>query len=144
MELAPLSIGAREKIMLIGDLVRKTGISRDTIRYYEKEGLFKNCLILRRDNNYKEYSTDVLEQLDLIHTLRNLNFPISDIAELIRSRQFNLVECENLSDTLDKNIKKIDLQIISLLDLKNKLNKIKNDCSPNCTYTNKMPSCISC
>ncbi|TGM09674.1 helix-turn-helix domain-containing protein [Leptospira broomii] len=130
--------------MLIGDLVRKTGISRDTIRYYEKEGLFKNCLILRRDNNYKEYSTDVLEQLDLIHTLRNLNFPISDIAELIRSRQFNLVECENLSDTLDKNIKKIDLQIISLLDLKNKLNKIKNDCSPNCTYTNKMPSCISC
>ncbi|TGL46722.1 MerR family transcriptional regulator [Leptospira wolffii] len=130
--------------MLIGDLVKKTGVSRDTVRYYEKEGLFKNCLIIRRDNNYKEYSTDVLEQLGLIHTLRALNFPISDIVELIQHRQTNLVECESLSQVIDTKIRKIDLQIKSLLDLKNKLNKIKKDCSPECTYTNKMPSCISC
>ncbi|WP_257588478.1 MerR family DNA-binding transcriptional regulator [Leptospira sp. id769339] len=45
--------------MLIGEIVKKTGISRDTIRFYEKEGLFRNCLIIRRDNNYKEYSSDV-------------------------------------------------------------------------------------
>ncbi|EMY68625.1 MerR family transcriptional regulator [Leptospira vanthielii] len=130
--------------MLIGEIVKKTGISRDTIRFYEKEGLFKNCLIIRKDNNYKEYSSDVLEQLQLIHTLRKLNFSLSEINNLTRIRNPNLLDCNDLSKSLNKNIEIIDAQINSLLKLKEDLKKVESACSPNCNFIDKKPSCLNC
>ena len=52
--------------MLIGELSAKTGLTRDTIRFYEKEGLIKIARKQRRENNYKEYDETVLERLNLI------------------------------------------------------------------------------
>jgi DNA-binding transcriptional MerR regulator len=42
--------------MLIGKLVKETGLSKDTIRFYEKHGLISVNRKERRSNNYKEYS----------------------------------------------------------------------------------------
>jgi DNA-binding transcriptional MerR regulator len=39
--------------MLISELAAKTGISTDTIRFYEKEGLLKPDGAARGDNNYR-------------------------------------------------------------------------------------------
>lgn len=39
--------------MLIGQLAKKTGFSRDTIRYYEAFGLISPDY--RRESNYREY-----------------------------------------------------------------------------------------
>lgn len=130
--------------MLIGEIVKKTGISRDTIRFYEKEGLFRNCLIIRRDNNYKEYSSDVLEQLQLIHTLRKLNFSLSDISNLTKIRNPNLLDCNDLSKSINKNIEIINEQIDALLKLKDELIKVETACTPNCNFIDKKPTCLSC
>ncbi|PKA10409.1 transcriptional regulator [Leptospira meyeri] len=130
--------------MLIGELVKKTGISKDTVRFYEKEGLFKNCLIIRRNNNYKEYSSDVLEQLQLINTLRKLNFSLTDINNLTKSRNPNLLDCHDLSKSISKNLEIVNEQINALLKLKDELKKVEISCSPNCNFINKKPSCLSC
>lgn len=130
--------------MLIGEIVKRTGISRDTIRFYEKEGLFKNCLIIRKDNNYKEYSSDVLEQLQLIQTLKKLNFSLTEINNLTKTRNPNLINCNDLSESLYKNIEIIDEQINSLIKLKEDLKKVQSACSPNCDFIDKKPSCLNC
>ncbi|MFN0293524.1 MerR family transcriptional regulator [Pedobacter helvus] len=57
--------------MLIGELVAKTGLSRDTVRFYEKQGLIAVGRKQRRENNYKEYSDEVLERLLTIKRLKN-------------------------------------------------------------------------
>ncbi|PJZ23925.1 transcriptional regulator [Leptospira hartskeerlii] len=130
--------------MLIGEIVKKTGISRDTIRFYEKEGLFKNCLIVRRGNNYKEYSSDVLEQLQLILTLRKLNFSLSEIRNLTKIGKPNLLDCNDLSKSINKNIEIIDEQIHALLKLKDDLIKVDSACTPNCSFIDKKPTCLNC
>jgi len=130
--------------MLIGEIVKKTGISRDTIRFYEKEGLFENCLIIRRENNYKEYSSDVLEQLRLIHTLRKLNFSLSEINSLTKIRKSNLIDCSDLSKSIKKNLEFINGQINTLLRLKEDLIIADKACTPNCSYVDKKPSCLNC
>ncbi|MBD6621328.1 MerR family DNA-binding transcriptional regulator, partial [Komarekiella sp. 'clone 1'] len=38
--------------MLIGELAKKSGLSVDCIRFYEKKGLIDSALIRRRSNNY--------------------------------------------------------------------------------------------
>jgi DNA-binding transcriptional MerR regulator len=42
--------------MLIGRVVEETGLSRDTVRYYERRGLIAPAY--RRDNGYKEYGEE--------------------------------------------------------------------------------------
>ena len=46
--------------MLIGELSQRTNLSRDTIRFYEKQGIISVSRKERRDNNYKEYSDYML------------------------------------------------------------------------------------
>ena len=46
---------------LIGDLAKKTQLSTDSIRFYEKKQLIKPSF--RADNNYKYYDEDTLKRL---------------------------------------------------------------------------------
>ncbi len=43
--------------MFISELEKKTGLTRHTIRFYEKEGFLENY-IRRGENNYRDYSED--------------------------------------------------------------------------------------
>ncbi len=42
--------------MLIKELAEKTGLTPQTIRFYEKEGFLDTRYIRRRENNYRDYS----------------------------------------------------------------------------------------
>jgi MerR family transcriptional regulator, copper efflux regulator len=49
--------------MLIRELAEKTGLTPQTIRFYEKEGFLDKRSIRRRENNYRDYSEDAVKQL---------------------------------------------------------------------------------
>jgi DNA-binding transcriptional MerR regulator len=69
--------------MLIGELSRKSGLSRDTIRFYEKLGLIRLGRRQRRANNYKEYPPEVLRRLLSINQLKEFGFTLAEIAEIL-------------------------------------------------------------
>lgn len=69
--------------MLIGELARQTGLSRDTIRYYERLGLLRPCGRPSQDNNYKDYPPAAIMRLGLIQQGKNLGFSLADIAEAL-------------------------------------------------------------
>ena len=69
--------------MLIGELSRKTGLSKDTIRFYEKIGLIVASDRQARTRLYKEYSPETLERLTLISQGKKLGFTLSEIGQLI-------------------------------------------------------------
>jgi MerR family transcriptional regulator, copper efflux regulator len=48
--------------MLISELAAKTGVSTDTIRFYEKEGLLQPDGAARGDNNYRQYTDEAIEK----------------------------------------------------------------------------------
>lgn len=69
--------------MAIGAFSKITGVSIDTLRFYEKKGL----LIPARDtNNRRVYQTTDLERLALIHRLQSGGFTISEILNIILIR----------------------------------------------------------
>ena len=69
--------------MLIGELARKTGLSRDTIRYYERLGLLHACARPSQDNNYKDYPPAAATRLGLIQQGKSLGFSLGEIAEAL-------------------------------------------------------------
>ena len=67
--------------MLIGEIVRQTGLSRDTIRYYERLGLLSADGRPASANNYKDYPASTVLRLGLIQQAKNLGFRLAEIAE---------------------------------------------------------------
>lgn len=62
--------------MQIGDLAQATGISRDTLRYYEKRGLLR---ARRSDNGYRDYPEEAADWLRYIRTAQALGFTLQEI-----------------------------------------------------------------
>ncbi len=70
--------------MLISELARQTGLTPDTIRFYEKRELLDQRHMERRDNNYKEYGPAALERLRVISHAKCAGFTLSEIVQLFR------------------------------------------------------------
>lgn len=130
--------------MLIGELIKRTGFPKDTIRFYEKKGLIKLSKKQRRENNYKEYSEDIVERLLFIRTLKNLGFTLNEIEDFILLKEMNEATCEGLTPKFNEKIKRIEEQLETLSRLKNNLTTTLEKCKNNlCVIENNLPSCVS-
>jgi len=69
--------------MLINELSKKTGFSRDTIRFYEQEGIIDLNHFKRLNNRYKNYSEAAVNRLKVVSNLKDFGFSLKEIVELI-------------------------------------------------------------
>ena len=65
----------------IGELVRRAGVSRDTLRFYEREGLLPPSP--RSQGGYRLYGPDALTRLQFIRQAQRLSFSLQEIGSLI-------------------------------------------------------------
>lgn len=64
----------------IGELARQAGVSTDTVRFYEREGVLPRPA--RHGNGYRAYSEADLEHLRLLVDLRSLEIPLEEAADV--------------------------------------------------------------
>ena len=92
--------------MTIGQLAKKAGLPRTTIRFYEKLGLLKPE---RNSANYRRYNHRSTEKLELILEARRMGLSLRDIKELngaLGSRTLQVVQdrLQNLGDQIERLI----------------------------------------
>jgi MerR family copper efflux transcriptional regulator len=107
--------------MLIGELAKASGFSKDTIRFYEKIGLIELAKHARRDNNYKDYPEEILRTLQSIHNLKDLGFTLEEIREIIVRRQMDALDRVTTFKIIEQKIIHLDTQIDKLLLYKHRL-----------------------
>lgn len=118
--------------MLIGELSRRTGLSRDTIRFYEKQGLIKVGRRERRVNNYKEYSDAILRKLLLLNKIKSYGFTLNESDEIISLLDANLASCDRIEKAAAKKVAVIDKKIEELKALKKLLKESVENCKNGC------------
>lgn len=74
----------RERLYQVKDIMQMYGISRDTIKYYEKQGLIEPS---RNDNGYRVFDILNVEKLKKILDLRDLGFSVKEVAEMLSDEQ---------------------------------------------------------
>ena len=62
--------------MRIGEVAAKAGVNRQTLLYYEREGLLPRPT--RRDNGYREYPDDTVTVVRFIKRAQDLGFSLSE------------------------------------------------------------------
>ena len=129
--------------MLIGELAQKSGLTKDTIRFYEKKGLINLNTNDRRDNNYKEYPDQVLNKLLLVQKLKDMGFTLNEINTFLELWQEEDASCVNLKYTLENKIKLVEDQLFKLAELKGRLSASLDRCNnDDCEFEKTIPSCI--
>lgn len=107
--------------MLIGELARESGFSRDTIRYYEKIGLIELPRNARKDNNYRDYPAEVLHRLVAIRNLKQLGFTLEEIREILVRKQIGALDQATTVRIIEQKIIHLDAQVDKLLLYKHRL-----------------------
>lgn len=129
--------------MLIGKLALESGFSRDTIRYYEKLGLILSDEFSRHQNNYKNYSPQILESLAQISQLKTLGFTLAEIADLLKSFERSSLPCTDLPTKLHDKIALFDKKIGLLEQYRHKLKLVEQACDGTCDERLGLPGCFS-
>lgn len=65
--------------MRIGELAKRTEVSRDTIRFYERHGLIASGTDPLADNNYRIYPEDAVLTLEVIKDAQAAGLSIAEI-----------------------------------------------------------------
>lgn len=122
--------------MLIGELSKRSGLSRHTIRFYEKHGLISVGRKDRRFNNYKEYSEEALQRLMSVKLIKSFGFTLNEAIELLDMIDANDATCNNVADKIEEKVSILDEKIKELIRIRtlllNGLQKCKNSsCSPS-------------
>lgn len=107
--------------MLIGELSRRTELSRDTIRYYEKRGLIKAEPSISEFNNYKQYSDAVLRRLLLIKESKTFGFSLKEIGELLELIDMNGANCKVFEEKVRNKILELERQIQKLRQMQKQI-----------------------
>jgi len=97
--------------MRIGELSRLSGVTRDTIRFYERHGLLRSAPGPDPTNRYRDYPDDALLTLDLVTQAKSAGLSIADILHLnaqISGRSDDDFDGESF---LDQKIAEIEARI---------------------------------
>ncbi|MCK7401481.1 MerR family transcriptional regulator [Enterobacter asburiae] len=118
--------------MRIGELCAKTGLSKETVRYYERQGLLDNIPQPNRSNNYKVYSSVDLQRLNMIKHAKMLGFTLTEIAEVLAVWVDDKFTAEQKQASLRRKLQQLEEKEAALIELrarlKNALNKVGQPC----------------
>lgn len=116
--------------MLINELSNLTGVSKHTIRFYEKCGLIKGKRKLEvKSNNYYHYDDEAVERLDLIRDAKSVGFTLHEIGNLIEAWYSKKLSENKKFTILDEKITSIDNKIKELKEMKKMLAQCKKEIS---------------
>ncbi|MEM7445245.1 MAG: MerR family transcriptional regulator [Pseudomonadota bacterium] len=72
-------------MMRIGELAERAGVSRATIRFYERNGLINSVPGESATNNYRDYPEDNLFKLEFFTKARDAGVSIADLRDIMEA-----------------------------------------------------------
>lgn len=104
----------------------KSGVNKETIRYYEKKLLLKEPS--RTNAGYRIYSDDDIKRVKFIKRLQDLGFSLSEIYKLLGVVDNDEVRCKNIFEFVSKKELEIQEQIADLKRIESMLKDLKSRC----------------
>ena len=110
----------------IGQLAKQSGVSVDTIRYYERSGLLPEPD--RTASGYRIYGRDDVERVNFIKTAQLLGFTLSEIVLLLSLRHSQAKSAAEVVELTEKKIRSLSDKLSQLRTIKRALAQLVADC----------------
>ncbi len=105
--------------MRIGQLAERAGVTADTIRFYERQGLLAPAR--RTPSRYREYDREALEELRFIKKAQALGLRLDDIREVMEISSGGKPPCDHVRATLETRLAEVEERLRDLNELRGTL-----------------------
>jgi MerR family transcriptional regulator, copper efflux regulator len=113
-------------IYSIGQVAKQSGISVETIRYYEKEGLLEEPE--RKESGYRQYKEEAIDRLTFIQQAKELGFSLKEIGELLSIKSDANTVCNDVKQLAQEKLADIESKIKMLQRMRKSLKKLVDIC----------------
>ena len=113
--------------MQIGQLSLVTGLSIDTIRFYEKQSLVPAPV--RSASGYRRYDEVDAERFRLIGRAQKLGFSLQEIREILLIETNESAGCSHIKDLVSAKIEQVQQKIVELKQIESRLKKARKLCA---------------
>ncbi len=110
----------------IGDVTRLTGLSADTLRYYEKIKLLRP--VARTPFGVRVYGTRDLSRLRFIQRAKAMNFSLDEIARLLEMREDPQHARNDVRELTHRKLDEVTRHLAALKTLHGELTLLVNLC----------------
>ena len=105
--------------MRIGKLAESAGVTPDTIRYYEREGLLEPPR--RGSNGYRDYGPEAVDDLRFIKKAQLLGMKLSDVRETLQIAAGGTQPCEHVRAKISARLSDVEERLKELRALRSTL-----------------------
>lgn len=110
----------------IGKLAARSGVSADTLRYYEKEGLI--APVAKTAAGYRLFDKDAMRRVGFIKHAKQCGFTLSDIRQLLSLKAADSACCNDVRMLAVEKKLQIEHQIRSLQSMSRALDRLIRTC----------------
>ena len=110
--------------MRIGELSKRSGFTKDTIRFYEKLGLIALKKTDRNKYQFKDYPETILRRLVAIRQIKDYGFTLQETLGILILQEEGVLQPERGIRYVQKKIARIEAQISEMTNIKNRLQQI--------------------
>jgi DNA-binding transcriptional MerR regulator len=132
VEMKDIVLNTEPKLLKIGDVAKKTGITLRTLRYYEELSLIEPDN--RSKGNFRLYHPNIIQRVQFINSLKKLDFSLEEIRDIVGPAH----TLETDRDIIDRTRKallvkkeKITAKLIEMADMNREVDislRILDDC----------------
>ena len=113
-------------MLTIGQVAKQTGVTVETVRFYEKQGLI--AAPQRSESGYRQYSQETVKRVRFIQNAKEVGFTLKDIGELLALRQEPGTSCPDIKLRATQKIDEVDQKIRDLKRIREALTRMILKC----------------
>ena len=113
-------------ILTIGEVAKRTDISAETIRYYERQGLIPKPA--RTPSGYRDYQTATIARLKFIKRAKRLGFSLKEIQDLLSLSEDSAATATDIKQRAESKLVEIEAQISDLRRVQTALSELTQAC----------------
>ena len=108
-----------------GELADLAGVSRDTLRHYERKGVLPRPL--RAHNEYRQYPPEALQRVQLVRRALSVGFTLDELAKVLKVRDAGGAPCEEVRRLAAQKLFNVQDQLRELTKLRDDLQETLRD-----------------
>ena len=119
--------------MKIGEVASRSGVTVDTVRFYERVGVLPEPA--RRPSGYREYEPSIIERIRLTRELQAIGFSLDEVVNALAAHDAGDATCESERWRLAAVQERVDARIAELQALRGRIVEAQQACaSGNCMF----------
>lgn len=99
------------KLLRTGDLARRTGVSADTLRHYERRGLLEPK---RAANGYRVYPERAVQRVLLVRRALALGIGLDEMRKLLKSREQGRPPCRQVRELAAVRLAELEAHLLEI------------------------------